>query len=171
MRPFGDCEPNVELEELVSSPSSTGQPAVNAKAHSVDFVQGDSTAENLVSGWKEQVAQSALKGRSGRARAQVDTVFGKFPLRQSGLHAVLKALAVYKNHGQSSGENPGVLFAAEAIDAWLKHARQVTCLQIEEAKSQTLAMTDAECLKMVFSLQRKYPFSAKPHTDVGICFT
>ena len=44
-------------------------------------------------------------------------------VRQSGLHAVPKALAAYKKHGQSSAENPGVLLAEEVIDAWLKRAK------------------------------------------------
>ena len=107
-----------------ASSSSTGQPTVKAKAHFFDFAQGDNTAESLVSGIKNELRRVQLKGRSGRARATVDSVLGSFVvLRQSGLHAVLKALEVYMKHGQRSGENPNLFFAEEAIDEWLKQAK------------------------------------------------
>ena len=88
-----------------------------------EVVQGDNMAENLVAGIKNKLRRTQLKGRSGKNKVKVDSLFGAFLLRSSGLHAVLAAVAQYRQRGCSCGVAPAQFFQEHTLPLWLRQAK------------------------------------------------
>ncbi|CAE7340739.1 unnamed protein product [Symbiodinium sp. CCMP2456] len=74
-------------------------------------------------GIKKKLRRTQLKGRSGKNKAKVDSLFGAFLLRSSGLHAVVAAVAKYRCWGRTSGVAPAQFFQEETLPLWLRQAK------------------------------------------------
>ena len=75
-------------------------------AGKLGIVQCDNLAENLAAGIKQKLRGTQLKGRSGKHKVKNGSLLGAFFLRSSGLHAVLGAVAQYRQRGRSCGVAP-----------------------------------------------------------------